>query len=63
MFVQFFFVPCKSTIWQPCKHLNLRFSLTVIPGTTDMKIHISVSDIQNTVYDSTIINMATAKNS
>jgi len=55
MFVQFFLVVCKSTVWQLCKYLNLGFSLTVIPGATDMKIHNPLS------YDSTIINMAKAK--
>jgi hypothetical protein len=33
----------------------------MIPGATDMKIHNPVSYIQNTVYDSKIINMVKAK--
>jgi hypothetical protein len=60
-FVQFFLVACKLTTWQMCKHHNLGSSLTVIPGDTDMKSHILVSYIQNIVYESTIINMATTK--
>ena len=33
----------------------------MIPGATNMKIRSPVSYIQNTVYDSTLTNMATAK--